>query len=376
MTAACGLYVHVPFCRSKCAYCDFYSRPPREGEMDRFVDALGAELAARAADRVVDTVYLGGGTPSLLGPARIARILEDVRRLARPAEGAEISLEANPLDVTERWAKAVRAAGVNRLSLGVQSPDADELDFLGRLHIPADGPCAAVAARKAGFENLGIDLIYGLPGQTPARVEKRLRAAVERCRPQHVSAYQLTYAPETPLGREVEAGDIRPPGEDEACALFLRVHEVLEDLGFPAYEVSNFAPADRRSRHNSHMWQRRPYIGLGPAAHSFLPPARSWNACSVTDYLDAVEAGRSAEAGHEELTDAQEAVETILLGLRTADGLDRPAFRARFGWDVAEARRDAVAAAVKRGQIEVSPERIRPTRQGLAVADRLAAELA
>lgn len=373
----CGLYVHVPFCRRKCRYCDFVSRQPREDEMDRFTGAVQREITMRVSPGMpAGTVYFGGGTPSLLGAERLRAILRSVRDRLVLAPEAEITVEANPLDVTQAWSEACLVAGFNRASLGVQSMDDGDLEFLGRVHRAADGPCAVAAARAAGFREIGIDLIYGLPNHSPETVEKQIRTAVEACSPDHVSCYQLTYAPDTPLGRDLAAGRIAPLSEDAAAALFLRVHAVMASLGLPAYEVSNFALHAHRSRHNMGYWEHRPYIGLGPAAHSFELPVRSWNVSSLDEYLVALEGGHSAVAGTETLSGEQLAMETVLLALRTTDGLDRKRFLERFGRDVAASGRKVLDGAVKRGLLVVTERCIRPTREGLAVADRLAEELA
>ncbi|MFW6159032.1 MAG: coproporphyrinogen-III oxidase family protein [Planctomycetota bacterium] len=413
MTAGFGVYVHVPFCRRKCRYCDFYSRPPGEGELDRYVDALIREGELRAesvrltgqtvtspaghsTSAHVRTVYIGGGTPSMLTAGRLADLLGGIQESLHggpgegveecscdrsdghfpPAKGGEITVEVNPLDVTPGLAAGCRDAGFNRVSVGVQSVMEEDLGFLGRQHHAPDGPRAVEVLRAAGFGEIGIDLIYGLPKQTPAMAEERVRLAVECCRPTHVSAYQLTYAEGTPLWDDLQSGRIRQHTEEEAHALFRRVHETLAELGYPAYEVSNFSWQDEhRSRHNSGYWRHVTYVGLGPSAHSFDGRTRSWNVASVDGYLERVEAGESATAGSETLADEQLAAETIMLSLRTTDGLDLDAFRERFGRDLLAERREAIEAAVGRGLVTLFGDRLRPTLDGLAVADRLAAEL-
>jgi oxygen-independent coproporphyrinogen-3 oxidase len=374
-----GVYVHVPFCRRKCRYCDFCSRPPRGGaELDAFVDAVLCEvdLSRNGELAPAATVYAGGGTPSLLGADRLRRLLGTLRERWDVAVNAEITVEANPLDVTSSWAVAARQAGCNRLSLGVQSIIEEDLRFLGRCHRASDGPRAAETARDAGFDEIGIDLIYGLPKQTPAMLEQRLRLAVEACRPTHVSCYQLTYHEGTPLGRELRAGRYRRFTQEEEHELFVTLHRTLADLGYPAYEVSNFSRNDEhRSRHNSRYWRHVPYIGLGPSAHSFLPPVRSWNADDVDAWLTALGRGELPPGGCEILSDEELATEAVMLALRTTDGLDLAGYRDRFGRDLPDAHRAAVDRAVRRGLLEVQEGRLRPTLDGLAVADRLAVEL-
>ena len=370
------MYVHVPFCRRKCRYCDFYSRPPKADELDRFVDAVAGEASARPCVGRVETVYLGGGTPSLLGARRLTKILDELRRLYQIAGDAEITVEVNPQDVTPEFAADCLDAGFNRMSVGVQSVFAEELGFLGRLHRPADGPRAVEVLREAGFTEIGIDLIYGLPRQTPAMAEERVRLAVEVCRPTHVSAYQLTYAAGTPLWGELESGRIRRHGEDDEFALFRSVHRALRNLGYPAYEVSNFSLDDaHRSLHNSSYWRHLPYVGLGPSAHSFQPPVRLWNIADLDRYLAALAAGESPLDDSEALTDDQLAAEMVMLALRTTDGLDLAAFRERFGRDLASERAEQIGRAESEGLVVLADGCLRPTPTGLAVADRLAVEL-
>lgn len=376
-----GVYIHVPFCRRKCRYCDFASRPMAEaGEADRFVEAAVRELALRAdagavAGQSAGTVYFGGGTPSLIGAERIGRLLDAIRGTSAVERDAEVTVEANPLDVTREWAEGCLAAGVNRLSIGVQSIDEDDLRFLGRLHHADDGPRAVGIARAAGFTNIGIDLIYGLPGQTAEALERRVAEAVGACEPEHVSCYQLTYAAGTPLDRDRAAGRVRALSQDEEHGLFVSLHRQLAGLGYAAYEVSNFCRGEAfRSRHNTNYWNHSAYIGLGPSAHSFLPPRRSWNAASVDEYFAAIDEGRLRVAGEECLTQDQLADETVMLALRTTDGLDLGRYREQFGRDFVGRNADAVRNAVEQGWLVQTPTHLRPTPAGLAVADRLAAE--
>ena len=391
-----GIYVHVPFCRRKCRYCDFYSRPAEEGERERFVTAIANEAKRRgAASRSVGTVYVGGGTPSMLGADALRKLLESVRghwdladgdkgvRLdvqtntsPTRSRGLEITVEANPLDVTPEWAAGCRDAGFNRISIGVQSIDEDDLRFLGRLHRADDGPRAVEAARAAGFREIGIDLIYGLPGQTCGRLRSQIAQAVERCRPEHVSCYQLTYAEGTPLRADLDAGRFPRLSDDEEYELFVTLHRAMAELGYPGYEVSNFSLGDaHHSRHNSNYWGHVPYVGLGPSAHSFDGRTRSWNVSSVGEYLATVESGASPVAGSEALSDDQLAAEAVMLALRTTAGLDLDAYRERFGRDFLEANGEGVRDAVGRGLLRLDGSHVRPTIDGLAVADRLAADL-
>ena len=372
-----GLYLHVPFCRRKCRYCDFYSRPVREGELDLLVACALVEMDIRSVEvGRLGTIYLGGGTPSLLGASHVAQLLDGIGRRFDVERSAEITVEANPLDVTEEWASACIEAGANRLSVGVQSVDEGDLRFLGRAHHAPDGPAAVERARRAGVSNMGIDLIYGLPGQTPGVIRDRIRTAVDSCRPEHVSCYQLTYASDTPLGRDAAAGHVTPLAEDAEYDLFMCVHETMAKLGYPAYEVSNFARDARlRARHNSNYWLHVNYIGLGPSAHSFVSPVRSWNVTSFDEYARRLDSGELATEGVESLTREQLATEAVMLALRTTDGLDLGSHGRRYGNTPLETRGEVVERLVGEGLIALEGGALRPSVRGLAVADSIAREL-
>ena len=374
---ALGLYVHVPFCRSKCRYCDFCSRPPAPGDMDRYVRALEAEIRLRAGNRPVRTLYVGGGTPSFLGIARLSAILQSLRRAFRLQPDCEITVEANPCDLAGDWLEACRASGVNRLSVGVQGMRDEDLRFLGRAHTVGDAVAAVRRARAAGFDNLGIDLIVGLPGHTARITREILTGAVAAFAPEHLSCYQLTCAPGTALHDAVERGEVRMPDADTEAAIFMTTHRTCEGLGYEGYEVSNFARMKAfRSRHNSAYWTHRDYLGLGPSAHSFLNPVRFWNTTSLIEYCASLERGESPEAGKERLTDAQRAIEIILLGLRTRDGFSLEELRKTCGVDLPAEKGAILASAESDGLLHREGRRIEPTLKGLAVADRLAVALA
>ncbi|MBM4396845.1 MAG: radical SAM family heme chaperone HemW [Deltaproteobacteria bacterium] len=353
-----GLYVHVPFCASKCPYCGFFSvagTPPVEAT--RFVDALTRE-AALHRDRfgAFDTLYVGGGTPSVLPDDALARIA------ALGAGAAEATVEANPGDLDPGRLVRLRAAGFDRLSLGVQSLDDSDLRVLGRRHSAADAVRAFRDARAAGFANAGIDLIRGVPGQSSAAFIDVLDRAVALA-PAHVSVYDLTVEEGTPFASR----GVAPPCEDDAADLFLATSGRLVAAGYEHYEVSNFARGPTlRSRHNSRYWNRMPYLGVGPAAHSFDGARRWWNPRSVERWLAAVEAGRDPAEGGETLTPEQARLESLALGLRTLDGID-----AALVGDPAALRRLHAG-----GLLEIVEGRVRPTVRGMLAADRLARDLA
>ena len=363
-----GLYVHVPFCASKCHYCGFFSITSPLLR-DDFVTAAVAD-AARYRDTFepFDTVYLGGGTPTVLSDAQLARLMDGLRGAVRVAPDAEVTIEANPGDVTVDRLRALRAMGFNRLSLGVQSFRDKELRFLGRRHTADEALAAFQAARDAGFDNVGIDLIWGLSVASEKHWRRVLAQAVA-LRPEHLSCYQLTIEEGTRLGNLHESGRLPLPAEDALVAQFLAMSEVLTAAGYEHYEVSNFALPGRRSRHNGKYWNHTPYLGLGPAAHSFAGRRRWWNLRSVDAYCLAVREGRAPIDGSEDLTDDQLRLETLALGLRTSDGIALSVLAGTPGLDA------KLAPLIEAGWVRVENGRLLPTTRGLLVADRLPLEL-
>lgn len=395
-----GLYLHVPFCSAICPYCDFAVMRAGESIRRRFADRLIAEVSLAAGawpdPRPFDTVYFGGGTPSLLPPEDLARVLDACRtHLAHASPAPWVFLEANPEDVTPAACAAWRQLGVRTLSLGVQSFSDDALRFLGRRHTASEAHSAVEVAHAAGFDTVSVDLLFGLPGQTAEVWRRDLQAAVALS-PGHLSCYQLTIHPRTVFGVRAARGRLAELPDPDQAALFDLTHRVLADAGWPAYEVSNFASSpEHESRHNRKYWDHTPYLGLGPSAHSFVPgtacahpvrvdaagpPAaghRWWNEPRLRSWERRVAAGERPVAGEECLGPLALATETLLLGLRTTAGVDLDAFAARYGIDLLETNHALVASLVHEGRLEVhdGPEdrRLVPTVRGLAVADGLAA---
>ncbi len=372
-----GIYVHVPFCVHKCAYCDFYSTTELSLK-PAFLKALEREIRG-APDRLVcDTIHFGGGTPSLLTAAEAARILDALAAAVPLQSPVEITLEANPGTLGPAELSGFRAAGVNRLTLGVQSFEDPFLKLLGRIHTAAEAYRAIDQARAAGFDNLGIDLIYGLPGQAPNAWRQELQAAVDRGL-EHIACYMLTLEPGTPLFERQRAHRFEPAAEEGVAELFLATSEFLAANGYVHYEVSNFARADGDgpfySRHNCKYWSCVPYLGFGPAAHSFLPPKRFWNHRSLKRYLVDLATGAPARGGEEELGLEQLMTEVVMLGLRTAWGIDLADFRERFGAGPAAALDAAAQELAARGLLISNGTRLAPTLRGMLYLDSVTAAL-
>jgi oxygen-independent coproporphyrinogen-3 oxidase len=373
-----GLYLHVPFCAAICPYCDFAVARGDVHARERFTATLiaDARASATALPGPFDTVYLGGGTPSSLAAAQLASILRAVRDALPIAPDAFTILEANPEDVTADAVAAWRELGIEGLSLGVQSFDARLLHFLGRAHSGEEARRAVELALDAGFPWVSLDLIYGSPAKGCDPLELALddvTAAISLA-PHHVSCYQLTVHEGTPFGAARDRGRLRELADDAQATLFVAVHEALAAAGYPAYEVSNFArSSEHRSRHNTKYWTHVPYLGLGPSAHSFDGASRWWNLGDWRDWARAVENGDSPRSGSETLSGQELALEAMLLGLRTADGVDLARYAARHGVDLLDRNREVVARAETEGLLVAGDHRLRPTTRGMAVADALAA---
>ena len=326
-TRPLGLYLHVPFCKSKCAYCDFYSLSGCEEKMDAYVAALTAHLcetAPMAAGHTVDTVYFGGGTPSYLGAGRITQLLQTVKKQYRVAKNAEITMEANPDSLFDwRELRALRRLGLNRISLGVQSSDDAMLRSLGRIHTWQQVVEAAETVRRAQIPDLSLDLIYGLPGQTMAQWEKTLSDAVSLS-PDHVSCYGLKLEEGTPLWKRRDS--LTLPDDDAQADMYLYTVNYLAQHGYEQYEISNFARPGHESRHNLKYWTLGEYAGFGPGAHSDFGGVRYAYVADLERYLH----GRLVLSESETVDEAEREREYIMLSLRTTAGLDVKTFENRF----------------------------------------------
>ncbi len=326
-----GIYVHVPFCKSKCVYCDFYSLPHAEERMDAYVKAVTAHLletAPRAERHRVDTIYFGGGTPSYLGAKRLREILSVILKKYDVDKHAEITLEANP-DSAQDWRelRTLRKAGFNRVSLGMQSADDGELAEIGRVHTAAQVRTAVDAVRKAKIENLSLDLIYGLPHQTMERWQANLEAAVALA-PQHLSCYGLKVEKGTPLHAQRDSAGL--PGDDAQADMYLSTVETLRHYGFFQYEISNFARPGFESRHNLKYWTLQEYAGFGPGAHSDFGGVRYAYEQDLDTYIRGVLEGTPMLSENERIPPLDRDTEYLMLGLRTVRGIAPKTFENRY----------------------------------------------
>ncbi len=367
-----GLYVHVPFCSSVCPYCDFAVTLAGDDRRNSYLDALDREIELSANHGLqFDTVYFGGGTPSSLTPEQLGRVLSNLDGSLDFATDVTRHLEINPEDVSPASAGAWRDLGFSFASLGVQSFSDEVLDFLGRSHRAADARRAAETLLDAGFTTVSVDLIFGLPHQTADDWRRQLEAVLS-LGVHHLSCYQLTIHDGTVFGRRHDRGELRELDEDGQAELYQLIHEILGAAGWQGYEVSNFAAHDEhRSKHNRKYWDHTPYIGLGPSAHSFVGRRRWWNQRKVRLWTAAIEEDRSPIEGQEDLSDGELFFEAVMLGLRTADGIDRDALLQCFGAEVARFDEPAIERLVKSGHLNCNGPRIQPTPRGMAVAEGL-----
>src|SRR5215208_715936 len=363
------VYIHVPFCARRCSYCDFAIAVRKEIPSELYADLVLREWSLWQAEPVwdaspeIDTIYFGGGTPSRISPEAIARVLDRIITERNLAPRAEITLEANPDDVTLAAAGAWRAAGVNRVSVGVQSFDAGVLQWMHRVHTAEQVPRAVEALRCAGIEDISLDLIFGLPRQLKRDWADDLERAFA-LEPQHLSLYGLTIEPHTVLGHQLGRGEMTAVDEESYAAEFLAAHTAMTVQGYDHYEVSNASKPGHRARHNSAYWHRASYIGLGPSAHSGFGRERRWNVRDWAEYERVVATGSSPAAGRELLDEDAIRLEELYLGLRTAAGLaeSRIPARVRAAWN-------------KAGWAVTSAGRVRLTAEGWLRLDALVASI-
>lgn len=375
-----GIYVHIPFCVRKCPYCDFYSVTDL-ALASPFLDSLLNEMA-RAGDTPLtfDSLYIGGGTPSLLDSGQIRRILEKAAEGFSMCSDAEITIEVNPGTASPAQLRDYRRAGVNRINIGVQSFLKEHLDFLGRIHSGQEAYAVVEWAREAGFENLGLDLIYGIPGQSRDAWLSDMQEAV-RLMPEHISCYMLSYEEGTLMGEEREAGLLTPMADPLLADLFEATGVYLGENGYAQYEISNHARSDsagpgaNRSRHNQKYWSFAPYLGFGPSAHSFVEPVRSWNVSSVKEYVERANSGQLPMAGKETLGREQQMIEWVYLGLRQTDGIEIGEFDRRFDVSFHAMFGETLGDLLGKGLIEPDATRCKLTRKGMLLLDSIASAL-
>ena len=378
-TAHAGLYIHIPFCVKKCDYCDFYSTTDLSLK-NAFVDVLIQEMELIDVSFLsFDTMYFGGGTPSVLPPDTIDRLIEHAFDNFRFHSDIDITIEVNPGTVDQNSLKDYHQAGINRINIGVQSFSTVALQFLGRIHTAAEAEAAIINSRKAGFDNLGLDLIFGLPGQNIEDWQRDLEKAVGFS-PEHLSCYTLTYEKGTPLESRKATGLVHPLDDDTVADFFEITQNFLGENNYEQYEIANYARLGRggllgqaeksfRSRHNQKYWTSAPYIGIGPSAHSFVEPERRWNVADIRSYISRLQQDVLPIEEIEILTDDERLTESLYLGLRTVEGIDIRRLEKTFDLDFRDCYTHALDDLIMQGMLELTETRCALTRKGMRYLD-------
>ena len=370
-----GLYIHVPLCISRCRYCDFYKLTPNEwDDISLYIRALEMELQRLPKTFRPDTVFIGGGTPTALEPENLAELFRVVRTHIDISKVGEYTSEANPGTLTPEKLAIMKAGGVNRVSMGVQSFNDRALRLLGRIHKADQAVEGFRMLRDAGFDNINMDLIQSIPGMTPEDILEDTRR-VTALNPEHISYYNLIYEPGTPMTRDRDTGKITPPGEDEEADNYYAVKRLLEDSGYGHYEISNFCRPDRECLHNIVYWQGFTYFGCGPSAHSHWAGARYGNVPDLKAYCDRLTQGGRAFDDLERLPPEEKARETLVMWLRMMEGVDLTEFRRRTGFDPEGLCGDAIKCFLEEGLLQITENRLALTPDALFVSNSVFSDL-
>lgn len=372
-----GIYIHFPYCVHKCSYCDFYSIENLNSR-NKFVECLCNEIELRANNLgskiQADTLFFGGGTPSLMKPHHIEKIFRTLDKFVDFTPTAEMTMECNPGTIDIKHFNVYKGIGINRISFGVQSFIERDLKFLERIHTSGDVGIAVDTARKAGFENISIDLIFALPGQSADDWKYNLNKAVE-LDTEHISAYSLIYEPGTPLYEEYISGKIEPQDEEKDSDLYEITDRILSNAGFNQYEISNYSKDGYKCKHNLKYWDSGEYIGLGPSAHGYLDGQRYWNYRSNQKYFSMLDYNKLPTEGSEVLTEKQKAFEYIYLGLR-AEGLQIIKFCDNFGIDIFDTNKEIITKMELMGYLTYNNNLIKLTNKGYFISDDITIKLA
>ncbi|MCQ2238261.1 MAG: radical SAM family heme chaperone HemW [Bacteroidaceae bacterium] len=371
-----GIYIHIPFCKKRCIYCDFYSTTMSEWR-ERYVDALCKELELRKdylSNEAIQTVYLGGGTPSQLSVGMLRQIFDAIACHYSVSSDAEITMEANPDDLTDEYVSSIRKfLPVNRLSMGVQTFNDDKLKQLNRRHSAQQAIDAVKRCQQKGFQNISIDLIYGLPQESLEDWKHDLQTALS-LGVQHLSAYHLMYEEGTPLWKLRESMNVQEVDEDLSIQFFETLVHTLQSHGFQHYEISNFCLPNKHSRHNSSYWSGIPYLGCGASAHSFNTVSRQWNIASLTDYIFGIESGKPAFET-EELDVSTRYNEYVMTGLRTSKGISMSLIQNRFGHHYLQYLIDQATPHILEGNLQKTEDCIKLSHQGIFISDGIMSDL-
>lgn len=367
-----GLYIHIPFCRSKCAYCDFVSFPHKEDLHAAYIDAVIKELKRYPKEKI-ETIFIGGGTPSILKAELLERLVNAACAHFIFEDDPEFTIEANPCDLSKNTLSAFKGMGVNRLSIGLQSANDAELKMLGRAHNYAQFLDGYNTARNLGFNNINVDLISGLPNQSIECFEETLNKIVA-LNPEHISCYSLIIDDNTPLAKKINSGELPVPNEETDRQIYVLTRQVLAQHGYSRYEISNYAKPGRECRHNLNYWTCGSYIGLGVAASSYYNNIRYTNIESPQNYIRRINQNESVIGEKEYISEKDQLFETIMLGLRLTSGIDRRAFKDKFRKDILYYFRITIERFVNQGLMEITEQHVKLTEKGLDLADSVILE--
>lgn len=370
-----GIYIHIPFCKKRCTYCDFYTEVAPK-LIPKLVDSIVKELHFRKdylQNATIQTIYFGGGTPSILDTKQFAVIFEAIYKLFNIDSNAEITFEANPDDLTPHFFQTISNLPFNRISIGIQSFEDEDLKQLNRRHTGTEAIDAVKNAQKHGFQNISIDLIYGLPYQDINKWRNQLKMALE-LDVQHISAYGLTYEEGTVLWKQRENGELKTVDDDTMNRMYLLLLKTMQQKGFEAYEISNFAKPGFKSKHNTSYWKQQPYIGVGPSAHSYDIKSRQWNISSIQKYISLINKNLPFFE-KEELSIYDKYNDYIMVSLRTNDGLDMNTLEAYFGEELKEYCLKNIKSFVENKKIEIIDEKLRLTQKGIMISNLIIMEL-
>lgn len=370
-----GIYIHIPFCKTRCIYCDFYSTTRSELK-ERYIHALCRELEIRRQylqGEPIETIYFGGGTPSQLSGEDFQQVFDTIEKTYGMKQVQEITLEANPDDLTPQYVQMLANLPFNRISMGLQTFDEATLRLLNRRHTAAQAITAIERCREAGFRNISIDLIYGLPGETAERWEHDLTQAIA-LNPEHISAYHLIYEEGTPIYKMLQQHHVSEVDEESSVYFFSSLIDRLTTAGYEHYEISNFCRPGYHSRHNTSYWQGIPYLGCGPSAHSFNRREREWNIASLNKYLNGIESGERAYET-EILDTTTRYNECIITSIRTSQGLSLTKLKEEFGTELWQYCLNMAAPSIKNGMLEEKEGNLRLTRKGIFISDSIMSDL-
>lgn len=370
-----GIYIHIPFCKTRCAYCDFYSTT-HEAWKQQYVDAVCKELVQRKdylKGETVDTIYMGGGTPSQLSIAQLNALFATIEAHFPLSKHPEITIEVNPDDVSDSYAEGLKQTPVNRISMGIQTFDDATLRILNRRHTEQIARMATMRLREKSFQNISIDLMYGLPGETIEQWENDLQQAIA-LNVEHISAYHLTYEEGTPLYRRLQQGEVSEVNEELSLTFFNMLIDALTKAGYQHYEISNFCKPGMHSRHNSSYWQGIAYLGCGAAAHSFDGASRQWNIADIKAYIQGIEKDEPCYE-IEALDNATRYNEYIMTSLRTSHGISIEEVAGRYGQPLADTCQKSATPHLESGKLITEENRIKLSREGIFVSDAIICDL-